>query len=148
MASIKIDTKISDALLRRLQYVNNPTTMLAMHNNLAKRCDPYVPMLEGPLSQTTIVTPNYVRYAQPYAHYQYMGEVYGPNYPIKKNGEIVGWYSPPHKYPTGRTLNYTKDYLPLATSHCDKAMLRDHGEEFRQELEAIVARRANEYDGR
>lgn len=147
MATITVNANVSDALLNRIKSINNPTTMLALHNNLAKRCNPYVPMLEGPLSQTTVITPNYVRYLQPYAHYQYYGEVYGPSYPIKKHGEIVGWYSPPgqKKHPTGKKLKYTTDYHPLATSFWDKAMLRDHGDEFRRECEDIIIRRVEQY---
>lgn len=95
----------------------------------AKRLmDPYVPASQAEmLSQNVRVYTDgdqgVVEYNSPYAHYQYEGEVYGPNYPIKDQGIIVGWYSPPHKTPTGKKLKYSDFPHPLATSHWDKAMM-------------------------
>ena len=65
-----------------------------------------------------------VHYQSPYAHYQYMGIVYGPNYPIKDGGTIMGYYSPPHKTSTGRKMKHSTFRHPLATSEWDKAMAR------------------------
>ena len=140
MATIKITPKISKALQDRISQLNDAGTMLAIHQNLAKRCDPYVPMDEGALSQTTIITPKEVRYVQPYARYQYYGEIYGPNIPIKQDGIIVGWFSPPgrKKHPTGRQMHHSTEKHPLASSFWDKAMLRDHSEEFYKEIEEIL----------
>ena len=120
MASVQIrlKSKLSDELQKRLAQLNNPTTMLAIHNTLAKRCDPYVPFLEGPLSQTFQVSADGVRYTQPYARYQY----YGDNF------------------------NHTVEYHPLASARWDKAMMRDHGQEFIQEVEEILVRRMEKYD--
>lgn len=110
MASVKIGVDIQNSIRRKLAEVNNPTTMLAIHNVLAKRCDPYVPFLEGPLSQTAVVTSEGVTYTQPYARYQY----YGTNF------------------------NHTTDYHPLASAEWDKAMLRDHRDEFNSEVKDII----------
>lgn len=150
MATIKIKPKISNVLQNKLAELNNPTTMLAIHTNLAKRCDPYVPMDEGMLAQTTVITPKEVRYIQPYARYQYYGEVYGPNIPIKENGQVVGWFSPPGlpKHPTGRQMHYNTEKHPLATSKWDEAMLRDHGEEFNKEIEELLKWRWREIASR
>lgn len=101
------------------KLINDDTTMLEIHNLLAKMCDPYVPFLEGPLSQTIEVTPEYVRYTQPYAHYQYNGDGF----------------------------NFTRDYHPLASAHWDDAMMRDHREEFVAQVKQILLRRANELYG-
>lgn len=101
---------VSDAIREKLNEVNNPTTMLALHNILAKRCDPYVPFLEGPLSQTTVVSSKGVTYIQPYARYQYYGEEF----------------------------NFTRDKHPLASAKWDEAMLRDHGDEFNQEVKDTI----------
>ena len=140
MASVTVSVKINDAIMQKVAEINNPTTMLAIHNTLAKMCDPYVPFLEGSLSQTAIVTSEDVRYIQPYARYQYYGQIYGPNIPIKENGEIVGWFSPPgqKKHPTGRMMHHTTEYHPLASSFWDKAMMRDKGDEFNKEVEDIL----------
>lgn len=112
MARVTVDVKsrLSQALQNKLDEINNPTTMLAIYNTLAKRCDPYVPFLEGPLSQTAVVTSDGVTYIQPYARYQYYGD----------------------------TFNHTTDYHPLASARWDKAMMRDHGDEFIQEVEDIL----------
>lgn len=121
MASIKISLEgsIDKALRQRLRAVNNPTTMIAIHNTLAKRCDPYVPFLNGPLSQTFQVSAEGVRYIQPYARYQYYGDGF----------------------------NFTRDYHPLASARWDKAMLRDHGDEFNQEVKDIIVWRLKQSGG-
>ena len=113
MSNVKVSVDkniISKQLQERLAQVGNPTTMLAIHNTLAKRCDPYVPFLNGPLSQTNIVSAEGVRYIQPYARYQYYGV----------------------------DFNFTRDYHPLASAMWDKAMLRDHGTEFYNEVKDII----------
>ena len=117
---VDVRVKIDDqALQQKLANLCDNDTMLEIHNLLAKYCDPYVPFLEGPLSQTTEITPNYVRYTQPYAHYQYNG---------------VGF-------------NHTKDYHPLASARWDEAMLRDRRDEFLHDVREILVRRAKELYG-
>ena len=66
----------------------------------------YVPKKSGRLRRSAYVTPTEIVWSTPYAHYQYMGEVYGPNHPIIRHGTIIGWYSTPGmtKTPTGREL--------------------------------------------
>lgn len=118
--TVKLDRNvISKVLRKKLEAVNNPTTMLAIHNTLAKRCDPYVPFLEGPLSQTFQVSSEGVRYIQPYARYQYYGDGF----------------------------KHTTDYHPLASARWDEAMRRDHGAEFNQEVKEIIQRRIDETNG-
>jgi len=118
--TIKVDKRIiKQKILDKLKEVNTPTTMLAIHNTLAKRCDPYVPFLEGPLSQTNVVTDKGVRYIQPYARYQYYGDHF----------------------------NHTTDFHPLASAHWDKAMLRDHRVEFYREVKDIIDWRLRQTNG-
>lgn len=113
--TIKTTVDMDDAAIEdKLYKLLDDATMLEIHNLFAKMMDPYVPFLEGPLSQTAEVTPRFVRYIQPYAHYQYEG---------------VGF-------------NFTQDYHPLASAHWDKAMMADHGEEFVEQVRRIIARRA------
>ena len=117
---LNVSAKINDkALEAKLKNLCDESTMLEIHNLLAKYCDPYVPFLEGPLSQTTEITPYYVRYTQPYAHYQYYG---------------VGF-------------NHTLDYHPLASAKWDEAMLRDKRDEFLADVKQILVRRAKELYG-
>lgn len=107
-------------------------------------CDPYVPMEEGTLKNTARIVKSggrvYIVYGQPYAHYQYTGEVYGPNRPIrdKATGEVLGFYSDPGapKYPTGRELTYSGS--PLRGKEWDKRMIQDRGNELGRELARYV----------
>ena len=119
MATVKISAGLDKKLENKLKEVNNATTMLAIHNTLAKMCDPYVPFLEGPLSQTIEVSSQGVTYTQPYARYQYYGEKF----------------------------NHTTEFHPLASALWDQAMLRDKGDEFRNEVELIVKERLRKSHG-
>jgi len=115
--SVKIDRRvIQNEIIAQLGEINNSKTMIAIYNTLAKRCDPYVPFLEGPLSQTNQVSAKGVRYIQPYARYQYYGT----------------------------DFNHTTEFHPLASAMWDKAMLRDHREEFNQEVKDIIVWRIKE----
>lgn len=117
---IETTVHIDDAMLEQnITNLLDDMTMLEIHNLFAKMMNPYVPFLEGPLSQTTEITPRSVKYTQPYSHYQYEGEGF----------------------------NFTKDYHPLATAHWDQAMMRDKGEEFIKQVGMILARRAQELYG-
>jgi len=118
--TVNVKSRLSQAIQDRIEEINNPTTMLAIYNTLAKKCDPYVPFLEGPLSQTVQVTSDGVRYVQPYARYQYYGE----------------------------DFNHTTEYHPLASARWDKAMMRDRGDEFVKEVEDILYWRMKQYGSR
>ena len=85
--TVYIDQRAIENKLTKL--LKDERVMLEIHNEFARMCNPYVPFLEGPLSQTIEVTPWWVKYTQPYAHYQY----------------------------TGDGFNFTKDYHPLATAY-------------------------------
>lgn len=107
---------------RNLYYDSN--ARLEIHNLLAKMCDPYVPFLNGPLSQSAFanVTSDYVQYGGSnvsYARYQYYG---------------VGF-------------NHTKDVHPKATALWDQAMMQERGEEFVNEVKKILVRRYKELYG-
>lgn len=120
-----------------------------LHNTLAKYMEPYVPMREGMLAHNIEVTPEHVRYASKYAHYQYTGIVYGPNIPIMQDGMIVGWFSQPGitKHPTGAALTYNPELHPLATHHWDQAMLRDRKDELIADLTTQILRRLKMNNG-
>ena len=81
----------------------------------------YVPMREGILAQDITIEPFQVTYNSPYAHYQWMGNLYVD--PITLKGAFYdsnyGFWSRPgvSKIPTGIPLNYSKEQNPLATSH-------------------------------
>ena len=102
-------------------------------SEVIRQCEPYVPFDSGALtasaSLNTRIGSGLVIYRTLYAHYQYYGEVYGPNIPVKnKDGKIVGWVSKPDskKTPTGKKLQYNKEVHPQAGSFWFERMLADH----------------------
>ena len=94
---------------------------------------PYTPMDTGALVQSatsgTVIGSGKIRYTSPYARYLYYGEVYGPNIPIKENGITTGYWSPPHKTPTGRPMTYSTAKHPQAGKMWFERMKADHKED-------------------
>lgn len=119
MANITFKVNIDADLYRVLDKILDNKTKLAIHNLFAKMNNDYVPFLEGPLSQTVQVFPDYIKYIQPYANYQY----------------------------NGVNFNFTKDFHPKATHHWDKAMLLEKGDSFTSQVNAILRRRAEDIYG-
>jgi len=120
MSSIEVKVELNmSSVQQKLDQLVDDTTMLRIHDLLAKMCDPYVPFLEGPLSQTVEVTPQSAKYIQPYARYQYYGE----------------------------NFNHTLDYHPQATALWDKVMMSEHREEFVEQVRQILRERARELYG-
>lgn len=100
---IKIDTKRIDENVREAQKLLNL--------QIAADCDPLIPFRQGALRNSVSfpdgVYGGIIEYDTPYAHMLYVGQVYGPNIPIKDSeGNITGWFSPPKKHPTGREITY------------------------------------------
>ena len=149
-----IKTKVvvdEDALQDRInQIIQDSAVGQEIHTVLAKMCDPYVPMKTGTLAYRKLnVTPNFVQYEGPYAHYMYEGMIYGPNIPIYENigatKVITGYFSIPGKAksPTGRYMTYSQEMHPLASRHWDKEMMRNNGDAFVAEVKRILSRRLN-----
>ena len=152
----------TDKIAKEFEALKDDNVMYLIHNEFKRMCNPYVPMKEGVLSQeqghdgSVEVTKDHVRYFAKdpdsdisYAHYMYVGEVYGPNIPIYEHGILVGFWSPPgkKKHPTGRPINYSKEFHALATKEWDKAMMRDHGDEYIANVKKILLDRFKELYG-
>lgn len=100
---IEIDTSRIDNNIKEAQKLLN--------EQVVADCDPFIPFRQGGLRNSVGypqgIYGGEVEWNKPYAHYQYMGEVYGPNIPIYDDaGNLTGYYSPPKKNPTGRPLHY------------------------------------------
>lgn len=102
---IKIDTSRIDRNTREAQKLLN--------EQIVADCDPLIPFQQGALRNSV----NYpegvyggeIEWNTPYAHYQYEGEIYGPNIPIyDTQGNITEWFSPKgkKKNPTGKPITY------------------------------------------
>ena len=111
-------------------------------------CMPYVPHDTGTLETSpyavTVIGSGEVVYPGPYAHYMYYGEVYGPNIPvfIDDSGEPAYFCSPPgeKKHPTGKQLQYSTDYNPLAGPFWLERMKADHLQDIIEEARKNVRR--------
>lgn len=135
---VKFDWKKPPKKLAK-EKVCGRENMLFLANQAAKFMDPYVPADNLVLAQNIFITADddrgHIIYNSHYAHYQWEGELYGPNYPITDGGEVIGFWSPPHKTPTGKSLKYSTFRHPLATSHWDKAMMVARGSDLAKAYE-------------
>ena len=111
-------------------------------------CKPYTPAspertLEFSAQAATDVGSGQVIWDTPYAHYQYMGIVYGPNIPIMQDGILMGWFSPPGrpKYPTDRELTYDTERKPLAGSYWFERMKADRLSDILEEARRAVTQK-------
>ena len=116
ITNVEID---ENAIGNKIRNLIDDTLMEQIHSLFERMMEPYVPYLSGTLSQTTEVTARSVKYTQPYAHYQYVGEEF----------------------------NHTLVYHPLATSYWNKAMMTNEGEAFILQVQELLRRRARELYG-
>lgn len=111
---MKIDTHVGDVEIHidtsRIDK-NTREAQKLLNEQVAADCDPLIPFQQGALRNSL----NYpqgiyggeIEWNTPYAHYMYRGIVYGPNIPIKdSDGNITGFFSPPKKHPTDRSIEY------------------------------------------
>ena len=94
-------------------------------SEVARFCDPYVPMQQGVLKNTYQIssTGDALTYTAPYAHYQYYGQVMAGRAP---------------KQYTGDSLTYNG--APMRGAQWDKRMLADKSKELSNSLEAFIKR--------
>lgn len=121
------------------------TIQSVIDSDVIKFMSPYIPYQSGFLSSKALTIPTVigsgeVKQLGPYAHYLYMGEIYGPNIPVKEKGEIVGWWSPPSKAPTGRPLTYDTTKNPLAGSHWFERMKADRADDILKDAQEAANR--------
>lgn len=71
---IRIDS--AGKIEKRLGIDTNGKAMVFFRDEVARLCDPYVPMNTGTLKNTkTYPNSHSIKYVQPYAHYMYKGKV-------------------------------------------------------------------------
>lgn len=129
----RLDAKISpDDLLVAYGLERGGRVQKVIDQKVIDYCRPYTPAspdrtLEFSAQMSTEIGSGEVIWNTPYAHYQYMGIVYGPNIPIIQDGVLMGYFSPPGrpKHPTDRELTYDKAQNPMAGSYWFERMKAD-----------------------
>lgn len=122
---IRIGTSRIDNNLREAQKELNLT--------VRKDCTPFVPKGGSGNLRRSANFPEglyggVLEYNTPYAHYQYAGEVYGPNIPkYDGEGNLIGYWSPPEKNPTGRPIKY---HTPGTGKEWFEEAKKKHGNEW------------------
>lgn len=115
---VKFDiTADMDAFGNKLgSIINDDSFKLEVNNTIAQHMDPYVPFLNGPLSQSGLgnVQTDGIHYTVPYAHYQYYGEGF----------------------------NHTTTFHPKATAKWDKVMMSEKRDTVMKDIGSIISRRA------
>lgn len=92
-------------------------------SEIVRKSDPYVPMQQGALKNQRQISSNgsEIVYTQPYAHYQWYGEV------------MAG--RPPKEY-TGREINYSG--APTRGPRWTERMMIDKGHEIEKNVENFI----------
>ena len=132
---MKITVDINTARImkaRGLGPSNEAQVFLA--SDVKRLCAPYVPMQTGHLQNSAVVASDgsTLTYLGPYAHYQYVGKVMGPNYETAK-----GWRSgKAPKHYTGEELTYTGG--PMRGPQWDKRMMADKSGELVENLKKHI----------
>ena len=95
-------------------------------NRVRLRCMPYTPRAQGTLSNTSHTTSSgdAVVWNQPYAHYQYYGEVMAGRAP---------------KHYTGKALKHHG--APMRGPQWDKRMMAEHREDVEKDVAAYLSRK-------
>lgn len=141
----------TDVLLQRVNLNDGGAGQRFVDATCIRMMDPYTPYRTGALMASvrlhTVIGSGQLVQDTPYARYQYYGEIYGPNIPIKMKGvpEPIGWWSPPHKSPTGRMINYSASQAlnsSLAGSHWFERMAADHKQDILNGLAAVTGGKA------
>jgi len=111
--TLKFSKKYAQKMNERIGFIQK-----VVDSEVIKQTTPYVPYQTGMLAKSavlhTVIGSGLVSYVTPYARYLYYGQKYGPNFPIIKKGELIGFYSPPKKFPTGEPLKYSTAFNQLA----------------------------------
>lgn len=113
-------------ILRSRGLGDDDGARLRLASTVKRLCDPYVPMQQGVLKNTAQVAADgsSILYPQPYAHYQYYGEVMAGRAP---------------KHYTGKPIDYHG--APMRGPRWDKRMLADHKREIEEDLANYVGGR-------
>lgn len=94
--NVKVDINVSKILKSR-GLGNDDRARVFLASEVKRLSDPYVPMQQGLLKNNTVVAADgsTLTYTQPYAHYQYYGEVMAGRAPKSYTGEKLTYHGAP-----------------------------------------------------
>ena len=81
--SIKLEMKPAQQIILRLKLQKGGPVQKFFASEVARMCDPYVPMETGMLKTVKDVTAEYIHYKSPYARRQYYENKGGHNGPLR-----------------------------------------------------------------
>jgi hypothetical protein len=147
MKKCKITVKMNppQRIIRRLGLGAEGDIQSQFTNIVNRRITRYMPAGPQAVLSTKlkrIKSPKEIEVAGPYAHYQYKGEIWGPNIPVRSNGNIVRYYSPPRKYPTGRPMKHSRAYNDRAGPDWDKRLMAEEGDAIAADLQRYIDEKA------
>ena len=132
--TVKVDVDTAK-IMRARGLGGDNRAQIYLASKVKSEADKYVPMQTGFLKNNAKVSSDgsTLTYPGPYAHYQYYGEVMGPNY-LGKDGK---WHSgkAPKKY-TGRPLTYHG--APMRGKEWIPRMLADKSDEIVKDLKTYI----------
>ena len=121
---MKVTVDINTAKIMRERGLGGDNrAQLYLASEVKRLSDPYVPMQSGVLKNTAVIAADgsSITYVQPYAHYQYYGEVMAGRAP---------------KQYTGKKLTYSG--APMRGAQWDKRMMADKSKELVSNLEKFI----------
>lgn len=96
VVNVKVNINVSKILKSR-GLGNDDRARVFLASEVKRLSDPYVPMQQGLLKNNTVVAADgsTLTYTQPYAHYQYYGEVMAGRAPKSYTGEKLTYHGAP-----------------------------------------------------
>lgn len=122
--SVKVKVDINPAKILRARGLGSDTGACKFLASEVKRlCDPYVPMQQGALKNNATIAADgsQLVYTQPYAHYQYYGQVMAGRAPKKYTGDELTYHG-----------------APMRGAEWDKRMLADKSKDLERSLDAYI----------
>ena len=138
-----------NALLEKVGLNKGGRVQRTINDAVIRECRPYVPASpDRTLSNNSVISDvenGQVIWNTPYAHYQYMGIVYGPNIPEidPETGVLLGFWSIPgkKKHPTDKRLTYDQEQDHLAGPYWFERMKADRLNDILEEARKAVMQR-------
>lgn len=121
---LKVNVDINTArILKERGLGGDHRAQVYLASEVKRLCEPYVPMQSGTLKNTAVIAPDgsSLTYVQPYAHYQYAGQVLAGRAP---------------KQPNGKALTYSGG--GLRGPQWDKRMMADKSRELTSNLQEYI----------